>query len=126
MATDLSRWGEFKPTDKLNQLIASNHNYPGMTGSNTLDSWNLKYLPIAKTYPLVTGELGQSDCKHDYVGKYMDWADANGVSYLGWTWNVTSKFWPCSGGHSMVSDSVGTPSGSGVGFKNHFLEAVVK
>jgi hypothetical protein len=92
-----------------------------MTGKNTLEDWNKNYLPLSTKFPIVTGELGQSDCKHDYVDKYMDWADLNGISYLGWTWNVTSKFWPCKGGHSLITDSKGTPSEHGTGFKNHFL-----
>jgi len=122
-ATDFSGWGTYRLIDPLNQLIASNHNYQGMTGSNTFDSWNAKYLPISKELPLVTGELGQPDCKHDYVDKYMDWADANGISYLGWTWNVTSKSWPCVEKHSLISDSSGTPSGHGLGFRDHILKA---
>jgi hypothetical protein len=120
-ATDLSGWELYKPIDELNQLIASNHNYPGMTGNNTLEAWNKNYLPLSTKFPIVTGELGQSDCKHDYVDKYMDWADLNGISYLGWTWNVLSKFWPCKGGHSLITDSKGTPSEHGIGFQNHFL-----
>ena len=122
-ATDFSGWAEYKLIDPLNQLIASNHNYQGMTGSNTLDSWNAKYLPISKELPLVTGELGQPDCKHDYVDKYMDWADVSGISYLGWTWNVTSKSWPCVGKHSLISDSSGTPTEYGLGFRNHIFKA---
>jgi len=120
-ATDLSGWELYKPIDELNQLIASNHNYPGMTGNNTLEAWNKNYLPLSTKFPIVTGELGQPDCKHDYVDEYMDWADANGVSYLGWTWNVTNKYWPCQGGHSLITDEKGTPSGHGEGFRNHFL-----
>ena len=122
-ATDLSEWEKYKPTDRLNQLIASNHNYPGMVGNNALADWNKNYSDLATRVPIVTGELGQSDCKHDYIDQYMDWADANGVSYLGWTWNVTNKFWPCVGGHSLISDSKGTPSGHGEGFRNRFLAA---
>jgi len=120
-ATDLSGWELYKPIDELNQLIASNHNYPGMTGNNTLEAWDKNYLPLSTKFPIVTGELGQSDCQHNYVDEYMDWADLNGISYLGWTWNVTSKFWPCKGGHSLITDSKGTPSEHGIGFKNHFL-----
>jgi len=124
-STDFSEWGTFKLIDPLNQLIASNHNYRGMTGNNTLESWNKRLLPIAKEVPLLTGELGQPDCKHEYVDSYMDWADLNGVSYLGWTWNVENKYWPCVGRHSLISDSIGTPTGHGIGFRNHFLKAVL-
>jgi hypothetical protein len=121
-ATDFSAWNNFRLVDPLNQLILSNHNYQGMTGNDTLESWNKNLLPIAKEVPLLTGELGQADCKHDYVDQYMDWADLNGVSYLGWTWNVENKYWPCIGKHSLISDSIGTPTGHGLGFRNHFLK----
>lgn len=120
-ATDLSRWIEFKPIDPINQLVASNHNYIGMTGSNTELDWNRKYSGIALQVPLITGELGQQDCKHDYVDRYMDWADSKGISYVGWTWNVTSKYWKCVGGESMIATESGTPSNLGIGFRNHFL-----
>jgi len=122
-ATDFSGWNSFRLVDPLNQLILSNHSYQGMTGNNTLESWNNKLLPIAKELPLLTGELGQPDCKHDYVDQYMDWADLNGVSYLGWTWNVENRYWPCIGKHSLIKDSQGTPTGHGIGFRDHFLKA---
>jgi aryl-phospho-beta-D-glucosidase BglC (GH1 family) len=123
-SSDFSELERYRLSDPLNQLIASNHNYQGMTGSNTLEFWNVKYLTVTKIFPLLTGELGQSDCNHDYVDKYMDWSDTNGISYLGWTWNETNKQWPCKGGHSLIADSQGTPSGSGMGFRNHFLNAL--
>jgi len=124
-ATDISGWESNLPVDPLQQLIVSNHNYQGMVGNDTLEAWNGHYVKITEHFPMVTGELGQSDCKHDYVDKYMDWADANGVSYLGWTWNVTNKFWPCKGGYSLIADSMGKPSGGGEGFRTHFLNAIV-
>ena len=118
--TDLSQWLTFKPNDPLDQLIASNHNYSGMNFSNSLSAWNKKYLPITATVPLVTGELGQPDCKHNYIDDYMKWADLNNVSYIAWTWNATSKYWPCSN-HSLIADEAGTPSPYGVGFRDHLL-----
>ena len=119
-ATDLSQWLTYKPNDPLNQLIASNHNYSGMNFSNSLSAWNRKYSPITTTVPLLTGELGQPDCKHNYIDDYMNWADLNNVSYVAWTWNVTSKYWPCSN-HSLIADEAGTPSPYGVGFRDHLL-----
>jgi len=124
-ATDLSQWFAYKPLDPLNQLIASNHNYSGMNFSNNLDAWNRKYAPIAAVVPLVTGELGQPDCSHGYIDKYMNWADENNVSYLAWTWNATSKSWPCSS-HSLIADESGTPSPYGIGFRDHLLTLPTK
>ncbi|MEU6431053.1 hypothetical protein ABZ860_34570 [Microbispora sp. NPDC046973] len=36
----------------------------------------------------MAGEIGQNTCAHDYIDKVMNWADANGVGYLAWTWNA--------------------------------------
>jgi hypothetical protein len=47
----------------------------------------------------------------------MDWADANEISYLGWTWNV----WDCNNGPALISDYDGTPTAFGVGVRDHFL-----
>ena len=124
-ATDLSQWLAYKPHDPRNQLIASNHNYSGMNFSNNLNAWNQKYAPITATVPLVTGELGEPDCNHGYIDKYMNWADANNVSYVAWTWNSTSKSWPCSN-HSLIADETGTPSPYGVGFRDHLQSLAVQ
>ena len=46
---------------------------------------------MAAKVPVVTGEFGENDCAHGYADGYMAWADAHGLSYLGWTWNP----WDC-------------------------------
>jgi endoglucanase len=65
--------------------------------------------------PVVTGENGESDCAHGYVDSYMAWADAHGISYLGWTWNP----WDCSSGPALISDWNGTPTPYGAGLRDH-------
>lgn len=45
----------------------------------------------------------------------MAWLDAKGASYPGWTRNT----WDCSAGPSLISDLNGTPTGFGVGLRDH-------
>lgn len=66
----------------------------------------------------MTGELGEADCRHGYIDDYMAWADRHGVSYLGWTWNAHDG-WTCRGGPTLIRDFDGTPTGFGIGFRDH-------
>jgi hypothetical protein len=118
---DLSRWLEFRPTDPLNRIAASFHNYESL-GSCHAACWDQTVAPVAAKVPVVTGEFGDNDCNHDYTDSYMHWADAHGISYLGWTWDATSQGgWTCSGGPSLISDYNGTPTAYGVGLRDHML-----
>lgn len=49
----------------------------------------------------------------------MNWFDAKGASYLGWTWNT----WDCSTGPSLISDYNGTPTGFGAGLRARLLSS---
>ena len=69
--------------------------------------------------PFVTGELRTNSCTAAYPTNYMNWADARGVSYLGWAWNT----YDCSGFPSLITDFDGTPTAFGLAFKQHYLEA---
>ena len=52
-----------------------------------------------------------------FVDAYMTWADALGISYLGWAWNP----YDCSGFPALVSDYDGTATAFGQGLKRHLL-----
>jgi hypothetical protein len=64
--------------------------------------------------PVVTGEIGEENCAHDFIDPYMSWADAHGVSYLAWGWNV----WDCAL-PGLITDYDGTPTPYGEGFRDH-------
>jgi Cellulase (glycosyl hydrolase family 5)/IPT/TIG domain len=116
-AGDLSQWLAFKPTDPDNAIVASFHTYdfvgnctpPPATGCGPT------LLPIAAVVPLVTGELGETDCAHGYIDAYMPWADTNGISYLGWAWDTNG----CNSFPSLISNYDGTPTNFGIGFRDH-------
>jgi PKD repeat protein len=111
-ANDMSQWLSFKPTDSGNALVASIHNY-NFNSCISLSCWNSVYQPIATSYPVVTGELGENDCAHGYIDSYMNWADQNGVSYLAWAWNTYS----CNTFPALISNFNGTPTAFGAGFQ---------
>lgn len=61
---------------------------------------------------------GEGDCRHSYIDDYMRWADRHHVSYLGWTWDADGG-WTCRGGPTFIRDYDGTPTGFGIGFREH-------
>ncbi|HEX5314610.1 MAG TPA: cellulase family glycosylhydrolase [Gammaproteobacteria bacterium] len=113
-ANDLSQWLVWEPRDPLHQLVASFHLYNFNACANTA-CWDATVAPVASEVPVVTGELGENDCAHDFIDSYMQWADNAGVSYLGWTWDT----WDCGSGPALISDYDGTPTAFGEGFKAH-------
>jgi len=118
---DLSKWLRFRPHDPLHRIAASFHNYEDPLGSCHAACWDQTIAPVAARFPVITGEFGDTDCDHDYSDSYMNWADAHGVSYLGWTWDATSGGWTCAGGPSLIQDYDGTPTNYGVGLRDHLL-----
>ena len=115
-SNDLSGWLRWRPRDPLQQLIASFHLY-NFTTCSTDACWNATVAPVARVVPVVTGELGENDCAHGFIDTYMPWADAGGISYLGWTWDT----WNCNSGPALISGYDGTATAFGAGFRSHLL-----
>jgi hypothetical protein len=115
-ANDLSGWLEHLPVDSEHQLVASVHMYPN-NQCNSAACWSTTLAAIARSHPVVAGELGEFDCQHQFIDQFMNWADANGVSYLGWSWNT----YDCSAGPSLIAGVDGTPTTYGAGLREHLL-----
>jgi hypothetical protein len=113
-SNDLSGWLRWRPRDPLHQLIASVHVY-NFNSCNSTACWNATIGRVAKSVPVVTGELGENDCAHGFIDTYMPWADARGISYLGWAWDA----WDCNSGPALISAYDGTPTPFGAGFRDH-------
>jgi endoglucanase len=119
-SNDISRWLEFEPNDPLHQLAASEHNY-GPHFSPCVGACQAALAAVASQVPVIAGELGENDCKHRYIDKWMSWADAHGISYLGWAWDAVHKGgWNCKLSPALILNYKGKPTGFGVGFRNHF------
>jgi endoglucanase len=116
-ANDLSGWLRWRPRDPARQLVASFHVYEtNLCGAEPC--WNSVIAKVAKQVPVVSSEIGQGRCASDFIEPYMSWADANGVSYLPWAWNV----WECEKG-SLITDWRGTPTKTyGEGFRAHLAK----
>ncbi len=113
-SNDLTQWLQYKPTDSTGNLMAFAHIYNFNTCSNT-SCYDSQLAPVAASVPLTLSEIGENDCAHGFVDTLMNWADAHGVGYLGWTWNN----WDCSTGPSLISDWNGTATNYGQGLKSH-------
>jgi hypothetical protein len=113
-AGDLSGWLANAPTDPLHQLAASAHIY-NFSQCNTVSCWNQTIAPIARSVPVVTGEIGENDCASSFINAYMNWADGLGVSYLGWAWDTAN----CNTGPALISSYSGMPTAYGAGFQIH-------
>ena len=113
-AGDLSGWLAHEPVDPAHQLVASAHIY-NFSQCATPACWDATIAPVAAAVPVVTGEIGENDCSPAFIDSYMAWADAHGVSYLGWSWNTAN----CSGGPALITSYSGSPTAFGAGLQSH-------
>ena len=113
-SSDLSHWLDHAPRDPLGQIAASLHLY-NFSGCNDDECFSRRFDAIAKSVPLVAGEIGENDCGHAFVDGYMQWADERGGSYLGWAWNT----WDCNHGPALIKSYDGTPTAYGEGLRRH-------
>jgi hypothetical protein len=114
-ANDFTSYLKYKPVDSLNQMAASFHVY-NFNFCNNLSCWISNVAPVAALIPVVAGEIGEDDGGHGLIlDPFMTWADANGISYLAWTWDT----WGC-GGPVLISSYNGTPCQTfGSGYQAH-------
>jgi hypothetical protein len=111
----VDRWMEFRPTDPLGQLAASVHVYgPDWAPCSTPSCWNGPLAALSRQVPVVVGELGTHEfCDSRFTDPFMDWADLNGISYLGWSWVVAD----CAAEPSLITSYTGTPTTYGAALR---------
>lgn len=102
--TDLSSWLEYQPDDPRQQLAAGLHIFD-FSYCTSRPCWTKTVAPVADSVPVVATELGQRDCSAAFMNRFMDWADAAGVSYLGWSWNPFG-----CGGPALIQSWSGQPT----------------
>jgi Cellulase (glycosyl hydrolase family 5) len=122
-ARDLSQWLSHKPRGR--QLVASLHTYGPVGDRRAAPCVGVcrdEVAEIARRYPVVAGEIGEYDCLHGYIDDFMAFADANGISYLGWAWDaVAPGSWQCGSGPALIENYNGTPTAFGIGLRDHLL-----
>jgi endoglucanase len=111
-----TRWVEYAPKDPAGQLVASEHNY-----EQSESEYSNSILPAATKVPVVVGEVGEQDCAHGYIDKFLPWADSHGVSYTAWAWYGWGA--GCASYPTLISNYDGTPTNYGIGYRNHLVSA---
>jgi endoglucanase len=114
-AHNLTQWESYLPPDPLHAEVASLHTYDF---GPCLSACRANLATLAEAHPLVAGEIGETDCRHEYIDGFMDWADEHGVSYLGWAWDAHGG-WTCQDGPALITEYDGTPTGYGIGLRDH-------
>jgi endoglucanase len=121
-AQNVRGWLAHVPSDPEHALIAANHTYGATNGiTPCLRRCKRAIERIHRTYPVVTAEFGQMNCRHGYTDAYMRWADRQHISYLAWAWN-SGPGWDCTEGPSLITDYAGTPTEYGIGYREHLVE----
>jgi hypothetical protein len=115
-AFDLGRWLAHEPIDPFHQLVASEHNYGVLAPCG--GRCKAAIVRTARRVPVVFGELGETDCRQAYTDRMMSFADAHGISYLGWAWDAGGG-WTCRGGPALITNYDGAPTPFGVGLRAH-------
>ena len=104
----------YLPNDPLHNLMVDVHIY-NFSGCASVSCYNTSYLPVVQQLPVVIGELGENDCAHGFIDTTMNWADQNGIGYLGWAWDTYN----CSTFPALISSYDGTPTNFGIGLRDH-------
>jgi hypothetical protein len=115
-SNDLSKWLQNKPTDPSGNLAASWHAYSFNT-CDTTSCYDSTIAVVAAEVPVIAGEIGESDCAHDFIDPLMAWLDSHETGYLGWAWNTDFN---CSSGPGLITNYDGTPTNYGIGLQAHF------
>jgi endoglucanase len=114
-SNDLSQWLAYEPTDPAGNLAASVQIYNFNTCNDTA-CYNGTIAPVAKSVPVIPGEIGENDCAHDFIDPLMAWFDAHKTGYVGWAWNADFS---CGSGPSLITNYDGTATAYGIGLQNH-------
>jgi endoglucanase len=112
---DIPQWLNYRPHDPAGQLAAGWHVYFPETFYSDPARWATSVLPVAAQVPIVTTELGEHDCAGGWMSQFLPWADQHGLSYTAWTWDT----WPDCGNPVLITRYDGTPTGYGVGYRDH-------
>jgi hypothetical protein len=73
---------------------------------------------VGKVAPVLLGEIGETDCAHGFVDRFMKWLDRRSIGYVAWTWDDWNA---CNSGPTLITSYDGAPTGYGVGIRHHFV-----
>jgi endoglucanase len=114
-ANNLNGWSKYEPNDPDQNLVASWHSY-NFDVCRSPSCWSSQLSYVFEKVPVIAGEIGETDCKDDYIDSLMAWLDSRSISYLAWAWNAD---WNCSAGPSLITSYGGNPTPYGRGYELH-------
>jgi endoglucanase len=119
-AGDLTKWRRFKPRDPRHSIAVGWNDFDY---SGNLPRSRDELSGLSRSFPIVVGGFGDTDCNSDYSRRLMRFADRHRISYLAWTWNTVADYGGCSNallGPRLSAYYSGHPSGFGRGIRRHF------
>lgn len=103
-------------------IIYDTHPYP--YGEKRAANWNMFFGNLSATYPVMSAESGEYDCKSTYIAPLLDYFDAHDISWVTWAW-VTPDVDACTFPR-INSNLTGTPS-KGLGqFVHNYMQTYVQ
>jgi hypothetical protein len=114
-ANALTQWLDRRPMDPLGNLAAAWHAY-NFNACSDRTCYEDAPATVAAQVPLVASEIGEDDCKGEFIAEAMGWLDERAAGYLAWTWDAWDD---CL---ALVADYDGTPRGRyGRTYREHLL-----
>ncbi len=115
-ANALGGWAASLPDDPRHNLAASWHVYDYSECRDRACYDRTVGAILDAGFPVVAGEIGETDCAGRFVEPLMNWLDGRGQGYVAWAWNVEGT---CADGPQLIRDYAGTPTGYGQAFRDH-------
>jgi aryl-phospho-beta-D-glucosidase BglC (GH1 family) len=112
-SNDLTGWLAHEPADPDHNLAASWHSY-NFNACSTTSCWNSQIAPVIAKVPLIAGEIGENDCKGEYIDHLTKWLNSKSANYLAWTWNSDFN---CMSGPGLITSYSGQPTGFGAAYE---------
>lgn len=86
-------------------IIYDTHPYP-YQGKQTPVDWEAAFGQISATYPVISAESGEYDCKASFMQRLIPYLDVHHIGWIGWAWYAQGS--PCRFPR-LVSAYDGTP-----------------
>lgn len=99
-------------------VIYDTHAYP--YDEKQSSQWDTAFGATSASYPVISAESGQYDCRADYMHKLYDYFDRHNIGWIGWAW--TQGDGVC-GYPLLTQDMQGTPSSAMGEFIYHHLQS---
>jgi len=66
-------------------IIYDAHPYPYQ--GKTAAYWDAAFGNVSATYPVISAESGEYDCKTAFMSQLIDYFDAHDIGWIGWAWS---------------------------------------